>query len=132
MNDEIKALLSNREIWIGKSKVRLGEYNILHVTVLGEQNGEDARAAVEGFEKITHVVKGKIHHLVDLNKGGKQSREARKYWHKLSEHERTGKIALHGMHPVARILASFVMGATGKKDLRFFKTKEEALVWLKE
>jgi len=29
-------------------------------------------------------------------------------------------------------MASFFMGASKKKDMRFFKTKEEALAWLKE
>jgi len=48
------------------------------------------------------------------------------------EHERTGKVALFGLNPVARVIASFVMGVTRKKDMRFFKTREEALAWLRE
>ena len=34
------------------------------------------------------------------------------------------------MHPVARVLASFVMTITKKNEIDFFKTKEEALAWL--
>jgi hypothetical protein len=30
------------------------------------------------------------------------------------------------------VLASFVMGVTKKEEVYFFKTKEEALAWLKE
>ncbi len=43
-----------------------------------------------------------------------------------------GKVALFGLHPVARVVASFFMGATKKKDMRFYKTRGEALAWLKE
>ena len=48
------------------------------------------------------------------------------------ENEQNEKIALFGIHPVARVIASFVMGATKKKDIRFFKSREEAFLWLKE
>lgn len=34
--------------------------------------------------------------------------------------------------PVTRVLAYFVIGVTGEKDIRFFKTREETLTWLKE
>ena len=48
------------------------------------------------------------------------------------ENEKIGKVALFGLHPVARVIAAFIMGITRKKDMRFFKSKEEALAWLKE
>ena len=70
--------------------------------------------------------------LIDITKAKKQSPEARMTWKELSEHEKIEKIALFGLHPVARVLASFIIGQSKKKDMRFFKTKEEALAWLKE
>ena len=48
------------------------------------------------------------------------------------EDEKIGKVALFGLHPVARVIASFVMGVTKKEDMRFFRTKEEALAWIKD
>jgi len=48
------------------------------------------------------------------------------------EAEGVGKVAMIGMHPVARMIMSFVMGITQKKDICVFKTKEDALKWLKE
>jgi hypothetical protein len=60
------------------------------------------------------------------------SAKARRFGKTGFEKEETGKVALIGMHPVARVLASFVIGMTRKEDLRFFKTEEEALAWLKE
>jgi len=128
---EVKQV-SEREIWVGESKLHLGEDNILHVTVVGEVDDKAAAAIRETDNKFKSMVEGKLHILGDLNKAGKQSAEARKIWKELTEDDRTGKIAMCGMHPVARVLASFVMGVSRKKDMRFFKTKEEALTWLKK
>jgi hypothetical protein len=50
----------------------------------------------------------------------------------MDEDTKTGKTAFFGMHPVARVIASFVMGVSPNKMMRFFKTKEDALIWLRE
>ena len=121
-----------REIWVGESRVYLGEDNIFYITVIGEVDGKTAAEITEIDNKFKSMVEGKLNVLADLNKGGKQSAEARKIWKKMTEDDRTRRIAIYGMHPVARVLASFVMGVSQKKDMRFFKTKEEALAWLKE
>ena len=121
-----------REIWVGENRHYLGEDNILYVTVVGEVDEKVAIACREAAFKLMNIVEGKVNVLIDVNKAGKQSPEARKVWTELSEHEKFGKVALFGLHPVARVLASFVMGVSKKKDMRFFKTKEEALAWLKE
>ena len=122
----------DREIWVGKNRLYLGEDNIVYVTNVGEVDEKMAIACGEAFLKLINMVEGKVNALGDLNKAGKQSPEARKIWKELSENKKFGKIAIIGMHPVARVLASFVIGTTKKKDMRFFKTKEEALAWLKE
>ena len=70
--------------------------------------------------------------LIDLNKAGRQSPAARNIWKELSEDEKSGKIALFGMNPVARVVASFITGITMKKDMKFFKTEQEAKEWLGE
>ena len=80
---------------------------------------------------IEEIVEGKLNILVDLNKAGKGSSEARKLAQENMKDGTLGKIALFGLHPVARVLAAFILGVTSKKDARFFKTKEEALAWLK-
>ena len=67
----------------------------------------------------------------DINKAGKPSPEARKIAKKRMEDEGIGKVAITGMNPVARVIASFIMGALTKADMQFFKIKDEALTWLK-
>ncbi|OGF45628.1 MAG: hypothetical protein A2452_00005 [Candidatus Firestonebacteria bacterium RIFOXYC2_FULL_39_67] len=124
--------VGEREIWVGESRFYLDEDNILYITSVGEFDDETAIANKKAFLKLLNMAKGNLKQLIDLNKSGKSSVQARKIWKELTENERIEKLALFGLHPVARILASFGIGLTNKKGVRFFKTKEEALAWLKE
>ena len=123
----------DREIIIDAGRLYLGEDNILYITPC--EGDTDKKRAIEASEvslRLLNMVEGKVNTLVDVNKVGKQSSGARKIWNEWAENEKVGKIALIGLHPVARVIASFIMGTARKKDMRFFKTKEEALAWLKE
>jgi len=82
--------------------------------------------------KLASMIDGKVNFLIDVNKAGKNSPEARSIWTKTTENENTNKVAIYGLSPVARVLASFVIGVTKKKDIRFFITKEDALNWINE
>jgi hypothetical protein len=133
MEQEVKIeQVSEREFWVGGDTLYLGEDNIFYVTSVGEANEKKAIAIKDVFLRLLNVAEGELNLLIDINKAAKHSSEARKVWQELSEHKKFRKIALFGLHPVARVLAYFVMGVSKKKDLRFFKTKEGALAWLKE
>ena len=121
-----------REIWVGGNRVYLGEDNILRLTILGEVDEETEIGINEACYKLMNMVEGKVNTFIDLNKAGKTSPRARKRQKEISEHEKVGKIVFFGLHPVARVVAAFLMGISRKKDMRFFKTEEEALAWLKE
>ena len=122
----------DRQLRVGEDRFYLGEDNIIYFTLVGEHDEKRAIACKDAFLKLVNMVEGKPNALGDLNAARKQSPEARAIWKELNEHEKIGKIALIGLHPVARVIASFVMGVSKKKDMRLFKTKEEALSWLKE
>jgi hypothetical protein len=122
----------DREIWVGKNRLYLGEDNIIHVTNVGEVDEKMAIAIKEAVLKLMNMVEGKVHTLTDLNRAGKTLPAAKKVFQELAEHEKQGKNAFFGLHPVAKVIASFFMGISKKKDMCFFKTKEEALAWLKE
>ena len=121
-----------RTLQVGADQFRLGQDGILHVTAIGEKDEQAAAEIREAVLGLLATVEGKVHILVDLNRAGKQSPQARRTWRELSEHDKTGKVALYGLHPVARVLASFLMGVARKREIGFFKTKEEALAWIKE
>jgi len=124
--------VSEREIYVGKNRFYHGEDNIIYATIVGETDDKVAIGILEANLKLLSMVEGKAKILVDLNKAGKTSPEARKIMKQLAEQEKIGKLALFGMHPVAKVLASFAMGITRKKDMLFFKTKAEALLWFTE
>jgi hypothetical protein len=122
----------NREIHIGEHRLYLAEDNILHITVVGEQDEKTALAMKEAVAKFTGMVEGKINIFADNNKAGKASPAARKLFNELMDLKEFGKIAIFGAHPVARVLATFVIGISRKKDVRFFSSREKALAWLRK
>lgn len=124
--------ISESEIWVGDNKVYLIDGKIIYIIAVGEQTPELAKALIEVKQKLYSIAPGKVHHLIDLNKSGKSSPEARKLWKEFSEDERTDKVAVFGLSPVAKVLASFVMSITNRNNQRFFRTKEEAMQWLLE
>ena len=128
---EIKQI-SERELWVGDHRFYLGEGNIIYCTTVGAIDAEMAIAFDEVTLKLMNMVDGKVNLFIDLSRTGLATSKSRKMGKKRFELEKIGKIAMFGMHPVARVLASFVMGITKKEDMRFFKIKEEALAWLKE
>lgn len=132
MNYELKMEEKEREIWVGKNRIYLSEANILCLTIFGEVDEEIEIGINEACFKLMNMIEGTVNVLIVLNKAKKTSTGARKRQKVISEHEKNGKVALFGLHPVARVIASFLMGTSREKDIRFFKTKEEALAWFKE
>lgn len=121
-----------REIWVGENRLYLGEDNVVYITPVGEQDEKTVLATQHASMKLRSMVEGKVNMLIDINKAGKPSPKARRMGQEMLENEGIEKVALFGLHPVARVIASFVIGVTRKRDIRFFKTREEALAWLKK
>jgi len=122
----------NREMRVGGNNLYLDVDNIIRITIVGELDEETQIGINEAGYKLMNMVEGKMHALVDLNKAGKVSPGVRKRQIEISEYEKTAKVALFGLHPVARVIASFFMGISRNKDMRFFKTEKEALAWFKQ
>jgi len=122
--------ISESEIWVEANKTYLLPGNIFYVISEGKQTEEMAIAHRLVCHQMSKLVTGKVNYLIDLNNCGKNEPGARLIWSQISDEENTNKVALFGMHPVARVLASFVMGITNRNNQRFFKTKEEAVNWL--
>lgn len=133
MEEEVKVKqVSEKEIWVGENRIYLGEDNILYITSVGESDEKLASTMKEVEVKFINMAERKVNLLVDINRCGKQSPEARRIRQSMGDHEKIGKVAVFGLHPVARVVASFIMSVSKNKNQRFFKTKEEALAWLKE
>jgi hypothetical protein len=106
------------------------EDNILYAIAGDEVNDE---IATKIKEIVLEMLKDrdKTNTLVDVNKSKNSSFAARRTWKELTEHEKTGKVAYVGNHPVAQVNAQFIMHLSGNKEIRFFYDREKALGWLK-
>ena len=120
------------EFWVGPTQVTLMDGDTLNVKAMGPQTYETAMAHLKIFEHFYEQVNKPLKFLIDLNDAGKNSAEARKVWKDISEHEYTSKVALVGIHPVARVIAGFVMSISTSNKIKFFSTREKALKWFYE
>ena len=123
---------TNQEMLVGQNKFFLGNDNILYVFAIGDADGESAAT----FNKVVTRFRNQLSKpvtgvLVDLDKAGASTPEARKVWRQMSEEgDQTIPAAFIGLHPVARVLAAFLIGVSSNKNLRFFSRKEDAVNWL--
>ena len=101
-----------REIWVGESRFFLGEDNILYETIVGNVDEKIVIEMKEASSKLMNKAEGKLNVLIDINKTGKPSKEARNIFKELMENERWGKVAIFGMHPVARA----ALGTPAERD----------------
>jgi hypothetical protein len=94
----------------------------------------DEKSAKDIVQATFHLAKNvdKISILIDLNNSGQPSTEARKSFLQTTNNPKINKVALWGLHPVARVLASFVLGISKNENMRFFKTEEAALKWIRD
>ena len=120
---------SVKEIWVKQTRVFWGQDSIVYVDCIGEVDDDLAERIQEIFNRIVEAAEKNIKFILDLNGAGKPSLKARKMFTGFGKHKHVQKVAAYGVHPVARIIANFDIGKTGK-NFRFFKTKEEALLWL--
>ncbi len=120
------------EYAIGENRVKIteGKYIVYHVSTSGVQTPEVAAAHGELINETLFKSDKQVQFLIDLNHCGKNSPQARECWRNYTMLEKTHKVAIFGMHPVARMVASFVMGTISKLErYRFFNTETEARDW---
>ncbi len=58
MSDE-----KDREIWVGKNRLYLGEENIIYFFIVGKHDENMAIACGEAFLKLINMVEGKVNAL---------------------------------------------------------------------
>lgn len=118
-------------IWVSDHRLFLDSNNIINVSPSGNVDAKTAPLIKEAFLKLIADADGPVNILADLNKAGKPSVEARRVANEIFHREEVKKVAFFGLHPVARVIASFIKAIVNKKEISFFKTREEALNWLK-
>ena len=129
MSVEIREI-SEKEIWVEKCKVELGDDGIFYQSLAGDIDEEIVAALQKAFLKLINLVNGDIIAFVDLSESGMQYSKARKKAIAGFEQMKIKKIALYGVHPVAKVIANFFMSAANNDKVRMFNSKEKALEWL--
>jgi hypothetical protein len=105
-----------------------------HIVHYDTVNADDARQIVDA---VAQLLKGKEHRymldditrvsMADLDK------ETRKEFAKAGDKIQLEKIAMFGADPMTRMMSKVIVVLSGDaKRTKFFKTKEEAVAWLKE
>ena len=106
--------------------------NILTFGFTGTINQEAielfAEATIPYFEQGTK--EKPIHFLVDTESDDGMSLYARRWFTQLNKDERLDKVALVGGSSRTKVIASFILRATGRNNLRFFPTFEEGRQWI--
>ena len=69
--------------------------------------------------------------IIDLQTSTEFTSAARKIWVEFLKHPKIKKTAIFGGNVFVRTLASFVIAAAGKKNIKFFSDEESARKWLK-
>lgn len=124
--------IGDREYLLGENRIHILEDSIVYVEVVGEQTDDYAELIQENIHIIAQSLPGKMRQLVNLNNSGKTSPKCRELFKQMNEENFSERVAVFGMHPVARVLAIFVTGFTQQKHVRFFTNKEEAISWLRQ
>lgn len=112
------------------------EKDVLYIKIRGILEVEDLNELISQYKKL---LDGKPHRhiLVDMTESAKfdasaMTKEMRNSYKELIKVMDTDKSAIFGAAPALRMTAKVALAVTGKSDVtRFFKTKEEALAWLK-
>lgn len=67
--------------------------------------------------------------VIDIHRSSDFSSAARRTWVKFLQNPKIKKTAIFGGNVFVRTLASFVIAATGKNNIKFFSSEQAALGW---
>ncbi|MEZ5070446.1 MAG: STAS/SEC14 domain-containing protein [Bacteroidales bacterium] len=113
----------------GQRIALLGD-GVLRIEAIGDMDDDKLDRIRAVYRDVFSLAGDAVRLLVDLNQTGHNPPEARRFWRSLSAHKSVEAIAMVGIHPVARVLATFVIGSLGLEKYRFFEREEDALDWL--
>jgi hypothetical protein len=124
---------NTRSVTVRTETFFLTENNLLYLTAPHDVDGAFANEIVDACIELVSSVEGKVDCLIDVGRTRNQSPETRQAWKRWSEHPKCGRLALHGLSPIARVVSTFAVGVFGneqQKRTKFFTSEADALAWL--
>jgi hypothetical protein len=116
---------------MGKYEIRV-DSGIIRIKLFGTHTKEDAVNLIKEADKLLLKNRPGLV-LTDLSSTGKPLSGARKVHADNIRygHEKFKKIAFFGASVTNRVMANFIIKASGKSDkVRYFKTESDAVKWL--
>jgi len=109
---------------------------IVNVRMIRSLNPENIKNLIEQAREFAKTLSEKPKVIVDITSGldplsSQFRKEIAVYVKELVENPGFKKVAIFG-RIVARTIGSFIIAASGEKNIKMFKNKEEALKWLKK
>jgi hypothetical protein len=115
------------------SQVYLDKEGIIHVESIGLQTEDEALKVRKKVMELGKKVPGKVRILNNLTRMTKATARSRKTTAESIKLPEIGKVASFGGSTFAQVVASFIIQAPGMENkVKYFKTGEEALKWLRE
>ena len=111
------------------------EGNIARLDLIGDFDAQDAMeypSELAPFLEQAHAMGKKLHIYTDTTHFGKLSVEGRRVFSDANKDSRQGKVAATGVNRLLGMMARFIMVASGRNNIQFFSSEDEALQWLKE
>ena len=114
-------------------EIEMRKDGILRIAFIGDVDDKDMEAYNEDLVPYIEAATPEkpLLTLADSARSGKFSSAARKSFLSQNNDPRIGKAAVIGASRYTRVLASFVLKATGRGNVRFFDSEEQAVAWLK-
>ncbi|MHB8651644.1 MAG: SpoIIAA family protein [Minisyncoccota bacterium] len=105
------------------------DQGVLRYRLLGSVDEKEAeRLDTVGREYLDRGEASAV--LIDMQHSNDFSSAARRRWVGFLQHPAIRCTAIFGGNVFVRTLAAFVMGASQKKNIKFFATEKEALAWI--
>lgn len=113
-------------------KVEMGDDGILRMIFVGDVSEAD-KVVMKEADLLMEAASGTEPFAVlsDVIRAGKLSSAARKNLAAMGSDPRMGKNTIVGASRYQRVMAGFVIKASGRDGIRFFDSDEKALTWLK-
>ena len=111
--------------------------NIIKFEMLGDFTAEDAKNHADEMDPILNELAQngqKAQFLIYTEQLKKISVEGRRSFSERNGDDRIGKTAVVGVNRFLKVIARFIMVASGKSNIKFFDLEDDldAIEWLKE
>lgn len=120
---------------MGEYKVWVDKEGIIRAAIIGTHDKDDAEKIIAEIDKLLEKYKQQSRLLIDMTKTGRPTSKARKV-HASNMRIKAKyfkKTALYGASAMNRVMANFIIKASGKGDnVKYFNTEHQALSWLNE